>query len=89
MTGPTDISSADEAIAAIKPGDVLYSDTNGEGQHAMLIVGKESNSITIAENGRGTRKISFSELKNGKKTYVVVLLDKYYEEESNKNSLSW
>lgn len=85
----TTISSKDEAIEAIKPGDVLYSDNNGDGQHAMLIVGKDSDSIIIAENGRKTRRISFSELKNGSKTYVVVLLDGYYEQESNKNDLSW
>ena len=85
----TSISSKDEAVDAIKPGDVLYSDNNGEGQHAMLIVGKDGSSITIAENGRKTRKISFNELKNGSKTYVVVLLDGYYSDSSNVNSLSW
>ena len=55
----------------------------------MLIVGKDGSSITIAENGRKTRKISFNELKNGSKTYVVVLLDGYYSDSSNVNSLSW
>ena len=85
----TSISTKDEAIEAIKPGDVLYSDNNGDGQHAMLIVGKDDSSITIAENGRKTRKISFNDLKNGSKTYVVVLLDNYYSDPSNKNGLSW
>ena len=85
----TSISTKDEAIAAIKPGDVLYSDNNGDGQHAMLIVGKDDSSITIGENGRKTRKISFNELKNGSKTYVVVLLDGYYSNSSNVNGLSW
>ena len=73
----------------IQPGDVLYSDHGGSGNHVMLIVGTDSNSITIAENGRKTRKISHSELTSGNMTYVVLLLDDYYANESNKNNLTY
>ena len=89
-SAPTDISTADEAIEAIKPGDVLYSAYfDNHGQHAMLIVGKDSDSITIAENGKNTRKITFDQLKGREKRYVVVLLDGYYANTANVNNLSW
>lgn len=79
----------EDAIAQIQPGDVLYSDHGGSGNHVMLIVGTSSDSITIAENGRKTRRISKSELSSNSMTYVVLLLDDYYANDSNKNSLSW
>ena len=81
--------SKQDAINTIKPGDVLYSEHNGSGNHVMLIVGTDSDSITIAENGRKTRKISKSELSSSSMTYVVLLLDDYYADSSNRNSLSW
>ena len=81
--------SKEDAFDAIQPGDVLYSDHGGSGNHVMLIVGKSGDSITIAENGRKTRSISKSELLNGSMTYVVLLLDDYYANDANKNGLSW
>lgn len=81
--------SIDEVLSLIKPGDVLYSDVNGNGNHVMVIVGVEDSAIWIAENGRQSRKISYSDIKSGKKNYVVLLLDDYYADTSNQNSLSW
>lgn len=89
--GSTSISSAEEAFDAIKPGDLLFSDNlRGGADHIMLIVGKTDNAINIAENGSKTRNISKSELLgSSQKTYEVMLLDDYYANESNRNSLSW
>ena len=78
-----------EVIEMIKPGDVLYSDNNGTANHVMLVVATDSNSITVAENGRKTRKIAKSEFESNTMTYVVLLLDNYYSNSSNKNSLTW
>ena len=89
LSGSLDATSASQVIGMIQPGDVLYSDHNGSGNHVMLIVGNDQDSITIAENGRKTRKISKSELESNSMTYVVLLLDDYYANQSNKNSLSW
>ena len=89
--GSTDISSSEEAFDAIKPGDLLFSDNlSGGADHIMLIVGKTDDAINIAENGRGTRNISKSELLgSSQKMYGVVLLDDYYANPDNQNSLSW
>ncbi len=90
LTGSVNGASKDEVIEMIKPGDVLYSDRAGGGSnHVMLVVGTDSGSITIAENGRKTRKIDKSKLKSNSMTYVILLLDDYYANSSNKNSLSW
>ena len=89
LSGSQTVTSKDDAINMIQPGDVLYSDHGGTGNHVMLIVGTSSNSITIAENGRKTRTISKDELRSSSTTYVVLLLDDYYANASNKNSLSW
>ncbi len=89
LSGSIRVSSKEEAIDMIQPGDVLYSDHNGGGNHVMLIVGVDNNSITIAENGRKTRKISKSDLSSNSMTYVVLLLDDYYANSANVNSLSW
>lgn len=89
LSGSVDGASKDEVIEMIQPGDVLYSDHNGSGNHVMLIVGTDSSSITIAENGRKTRKIPKNQLKSNSMTYVVLLLDEYYNNSSNQNSLSW
>ena len=71
--------SLDRVLSLIKPGDVLYSDVNGGSNHAMVIVGVEDSAIWIAENGRNTAKISYDDIKSGRKNYVVLLLDGYYE----------
>ncbi len=89
LSGSLSGASRESVIGMIKPGDVLYSDHGGSGNHVMLIVGTDSNSITIAENGRKTRNIAHSELVSGNMTYVVLLLDDYYANESNKNHLSY
>ena len=70
--------SKEDAINKIQPGDVLYSDHSGSGNHVMMIVGVTSDSITIAENGRKTRRISKSELRSSSMTYIVLLLDGFY-----------
>lgn len=89
-SAPTSISSADEAIAAIKPGDVLYSvRPEGGGNHLMLIVGKDDSGIVIAENGRKTRRISFNYLKGRDRIFTVILMDGFYDDPSNKNNLEW
>lgn len=88
--GSSSISSSEEAVNNIKPGDVLYSRgyVNGGSNHVMIVVGTNADSITIAENGRKTRKISKSELLNSKeKEYSVLLLDDYYANSNNKNQL--
>lgn len=89
LSGSLTVTSKEDAINMIQPGDVLYSDIGGKSNHVMLIVGTNSNSITIAENGRKTRTISKDELRSSSTTYVVLLLDDYYANASNKNSLSW
>ena len=89
LSGNSSISSREQAISMIKPGDVLYSDRDGSSNHVMLIVGVSSDSITIAENGRRTRTIKKSELSSNSMTYVVLLLDGYYSNASNKNNLTW
>ena len=89
LSGSLSSDSKSDVINMIQPGDVLYSDHNGEGNHVMLIVGVSSDSITIAENGKQTRKISKSELTSSGMTYQVLLLDDYYANESNKNNLRW
>ena len=71
--------SLDRVLSLIKPGDVLYSDVNGGSNHAMVIVGVEDSAIWIAENGRNNAKISYDDIKSGRKNYVVLLLDGYYE----------
>ena len=89
ISGNRNITSREEAISMIKPGDVLYSDRNGSSNHVMLIVGVSSDSITIAENGRRSRVIKKSELSSNSMTYIVLLLDDYYSQSSNKNNLTW
>lgn len=79
----------DKILALVKPGDVLYSDVNGGSNHVMVIVGTEDSAIWIAENGRKTRVITYDELKSGKKNYVILLLDDFYSNSQNRNSLSW
>lgn len=71
--------SVDKIISLIQPGDVLYSDKNGGSNHVMLVTGVEDSAIWIAENGRKTRKITHSALKSNSMTYVVLLLDGFYE----------
>ena len=90
VEGSTSISSAEEAFSNIKPGDVLYSRgyPQGGSNHAMVIVGVDGGGITIAENGRKTRRISKGELLGTRdKQYDVILLDAYYSNASNKNNL--
>ena len=91
QAGSTSISSSSEAVSNIKPGDVLFSNTtNGGNGHVMVVVGVSDGSITIAENGRKTRSISKSELTGSSShTYSVLLLDDYYANSNNVNSLSW
>ena len=89
LSGSLSGATKESVLQMIKPGDVLYSDHGGTGNHVMLIVGTDSSSITIAENGRKTRKISHSELTSGSTTYVVLLLDDYYANDSNKNNLTY
>ena len=90
LEGNTSISSADEAFNNIQPGDVLYSDRlTGGGNHVMLIVGKDSSGITIAENGRKTRRIAKNELiSSSTHTYGLLLLDGFYADASNKTNLT-
>lgn len=78
-----------ELVRIAEPGDTITSDDNatGDNDHAMLIVGKDSSGYYIAENGRKTRKISFSSITDGKKRYKLNLLDDYYANSANKNSL--
>lgn len=91
VIGNESVSSASEAIDKIQPGDVLFSNlVSGKAGHVMLVVGKSGDNITIAENGRGTRTLSKDGLLNNKSmTYSVLLLDGYYADSSNMNSLSW
>ena len=89
LSGSLPGASKESVLSMIKPGDVLYSDRGGSGNHVMLIVGTDSSSITIAENGRKTRKISHSDLTSGSMTYVVLLLDDYYANSANKNNLTY
>ncbi len=81
--------SVDRILSIVKPGDVLYSDVNGGSNHVMVIVGIEDSAIWIAENGRKTRVITYDELKSGSHKYVVLLLDDFYSNEENKNTLTW
>lgn len=79
-----------DILLLIQPGDVLYSENkDGNGQHAMVIVGADDSAIWIAENGRNTKKITFDELKSNRKNYVVLLLDGFYENPDNLSGLSW
>ena len=91
QAGSTSISSSSEAVNSIKPGDIIFSNTtNGGNGHLMVVVGISDGSITIAENGRKTRSISKSELTGSSThTYSVMLLDDYYANSNNVNSLSW
>ena len=87
---PSVISSSSEAFDAIQPGDVLFSNTvNGGNGHVMLVVGKSGDIVTIAENGRKTRQLNRSELTGGNTvmTYSILLLDDYYANTGNRNSL--
>ena len=86
FSAPTDISSVDEALDKLQIGDMLFSN-NGGNHHAMVIVGKTDEGVTIAENGKNTRKISYNVLKHGEKVYTLVLMDNIYENEQN--NLSW
>lgn len=81
--------SLSELVRIAEPGDTITSDDNatGENDHAMVIVGKDSTGYYIAENGRKTRKISFSSITDGVKRYKLNLLDGYYANSANKNSL--
>lgn len=90
QAGSTSISSSSEAFDAIQPGDVLFSNTvNGGNGHVMLVVGKSGDIVTIAENGRKTRQLNRSELTGGNTvmTYSILLLDDYYANTGNRNSL--
>ena len=77
--------SKEDAIAKIQPGDVLYSDHNGSGNHVMMIVGVDDSAITIAENGRKSRRITKNELRSSSMTYIVVLLDGFYGSSSDED----
>ena len=80
----------DALLRMIKPGDLLHSyDSNNfaETDHIMVVVGVDDTGVYIAENGRKTRKISYSTLTNGERTYQVVLLEKYYNNPNNRNNL--
>lgn len=89
LKGNISVSSALEAYDKIKPGDMLYSDRlSGGANHVMLIVGKHGDVLTIAENGRQTRNISKNQLFGSRDyTYGVLLLDDYYANSANRNSL--
>ena len=69
----------------IKPGDIMAT-SEGEG-HALVIVGIENDGIYTAENGQYMRNIKFSQITNGKETYRILLLDKYYANPNNRNNL--
>lgn len=80
--------SAYELARMAEPGDTITSERpDGSDDHAMVIVGKDDSAYYIAENGRKTRRISFSEITSGSHMYRLNLLDAYYAKESNKNSL--
>lgn len=80
--------STGEIIRMAQIGDVLYSEhADGTGQHAMVIVGVDDSGIYIAENGRNTRKISYSAITGGSVYYRFVFLDEYYANSANLNDL--
>ena len=82
--------SAREIINMIKPGDVIHSireDGASETEHTTVVVGRNDKGIYIAENGKQTRLITYNNLLNGDYYYRILLLDNYYANPNNRNTL--
>ena len=76
-------------------GDLLHTYNPGqENGHAMIIVGKDDNGYYIAENGRNTRLITYSNILDGRpvvngvrRIYTFSILDDFYNNPANVNGL--
>ena len=92
-SGNSDLTrySANQLVRMLKPGDVFarkrLNDPDGSSQHAAVIVGVDNTGIYTANDGYFIQKISYSSLLDANMSYRLLFLDKYYDSESNRNSL--
>ena len=77
--------SADQLVRMLKPGDII-ADSEGGG-HTFVVVGYDDNGIYTAEDGYYMRSIKYSSLTNGKESYRLMFLDRYYANANNRNNL--
>lgn len=77
--------SADTLVRKLKPGDIVAS-SEGDG-HVFVVVGYDDNGIYTAEDGYFMRNLKYSVLTNGKESYRLMFLDRYYANSKNRNNL--
>ena len=85
--GGSDLTSLGAAalVRMLKPGDTI--NTNEGGGHTFVVIGRDNDAIYTAEDGYYTRKIPYSQMLNGKVRYRLLFMDKYYENQANRNNL--
>lgn len=77
--------SADTLVRKLKPGDIIAS-SEGDG-HVFVVVGYDDSGIYTAEDGYFMRNLKYSVLINGKESYRLMFLDRYYANSKNRNNL--
>ncbi len=82
----------EQLIRMIKPGDVMAhkrpnDDANGQSQHAYVVIGKDNEGIYTANDGYYITKIRYSKMLNGEYSYLILYLDRYYDNVANRNNL--
>lgn len=77
--------SADALVRKLKPGDIIAS-SEGDG-HVFVVVGYDDSGIYTAEDGYFMRNLKYSVLTNGKESYRLMFLDRYYANSKNRNNL--
>lgn len=72
-------------VRMLKPGDIIAS-SEGDG-HVFVVVGYDNNGIYTAEDGYFMRNLTYATLTNGKESYRLMFLDRYYANPKNYNYL--